>query len=165
MDDETALLNLTMDTFQRMRNYTSGALNRYLQILPDSTLRGMAQHMIRQYMKGRKGKQALSDDEKRVLVAKICEQILNESIQKARKKTASADDEARDGAELFYRRALNQISRENFSSAERLLKRAVEISPDFVDAWEVLAEVLEKAEKPELAEKAKLMVRHLQQKL
>lgn len=166
MDDEQALVDISMELFRKIRsgsvNGINVALQNYLGIIPDPLLKGMAQHKARQYFKQRADKEPLSDQERMVLSAQIGQQILDELILKVRKKAKQGDEDL-DGAELFYRRALNHMGMERYSDAERLLRRAVDICPDFYDAWETLIEVLQFSEKPELAEQAKLRLRELKQ--
>ncbi len=166
MNHEELLVEKSMDTFFSLRKHPGSALSEYLKILPDSTLKGMAQHLLRLHFKqsGRKA-ESLNELEKNELIARVCQQILNELILKARKRNCSKGDEDRDGAELFYRRALNHISRDSYADAERLLKQAVEISPDFTDGWEVLAEVLEYNGKAEGSQQARLKLRQLRGEL
>lgn len=169
MDDEKALVDKSMEIFRRIRGTKDGAVNAalagYVEIMPDPLLKGMAQHKARQYLRQRAERAPLTNQEMLVLSAQISQQILNELIQKTMRKPGTVNNDDLDGAELFYRRALNHISMERYSDAERLLRRSVEICPDFADGWDVLIEVLEHNGKIELAEQARLRVRELNTKI
>lgn len=160
MDDEKSLVSLSMDMFSKMRLQTDNlAVANYLRIIPDQLLQGSAQHLARQFMNQRRGEASLTEQQKTILSIQICQQIFDEIIRKARQTTAS--NENLDGAELFYRRALNHMTMERYSDAERMLRRSVEIYPDFVDGWDALAEVLDRNGKPDLAEQARMKASNL----
>lgn len=161
MDEEKALVDASMDIFQKMQAQQHPALVSYMKILPEPMIKGMAQHLARQYLKRQTEPVPLEDGERAILAVHICKQILNDVIQKARRRDSSTADTDKDGAELFYRRALNHMSTERYSDAERLLRRSVEIYPDFADAWDLLVDVFERNGKPELSEQAKLKLRYL----
>jgi hypothetical protein len=165
MDDERAIVETSMKMLRQMRvgkdDAAALALARYLEIIPESLLQGMAHHKARLYLKERPQGPPLSNFEIVVLSAQLCQQILNELIQKARRRQGTVINGDLDGAELFYRRALNHIGMERYVDAERLLRRSVEIYPDFLDGWDVLSEVLEHNGKVELAEQARLKVLEL----
>ena len=169
MDNEKALVDTSMNIFRRMRTLKDGAVNaalsRYLEILPEPMLAGMAHHKARQYLKHRPSEMPLDSKEVPVLSRQICQQILNELILKIRNRAAAGVNADLDGAELFYRRALHHIALERYADAERLLRRSVEIYPDFTDGWDVLVEVFEHNGKAELAEQARLELRELRSKL
>lgn len=157
MQDELEIVQLTMDIFEKMRQQESNkALRNWMKVLPDTVLRGSAMQLLRQYMKQRDKKSVLSADEKHELASQTARLVIDGLLQKERQvmRTGKTDVNL-DGAELFYRRALSHIAMERYSEAERLLKRAVEISPGFTDGWETFAEVLEQNGKKERAAEAR----------
>jgi tetratricopeptide (TPR) repeat protein len=169
MEEENALVDTTMTLFGKMRlkkdSAADAALAKYLEYIPDALLQGKAHQMARQYLRQRSEKTPLNNVDMLVVAVQICQQILNELIQKTRTRTESVIAGDLDGAELFYRRALTHIAVDRYADAERLLRRAVEICPDFIDGWDVLVEVLEYNQKPELAEQARLRLRELKMKI
>ncbi len=52
-------------------------------------------------------------------------------------------DQNRDGAQLFYRKALKKIEFEQYKEARSLLKKSISLCDDFAPAWEALADALE----------------------
>ena len=161
MSDEEYLINEIMRRFGLLKKHP--ALCFYFERLPESGIRGKAHHLSRQYVKEIGKGKPLSDEDKEAAVLKICQLILNEIIQKIRMPVTGSNYMERDGAELFYRRALNQISRECYSDAERLLRRAVDIFPEFIDAWEVLVEVYTQNGNENLAAQANLRLQELKE--
>lgn len=163
MEDEQEIVQLTMQIFESMRrNESNNAWRNWLKILPNEMLQGTAMHLIRQYFKQRSAKSPLSTGEKHELADRTATLIINELLKKEREiiratyTTGGAKrDEDRDGAELFYRRALKHMAMERYFDAERYLKRAVEICPNFSDAWETYAEILELNGKEEHAAAAR----------
>ena len=155
MDIEADIVQRSMGIFKSIRAQSGNALSDYLKILPDSTLQGMAQHLLRQYFKEQPERKHEMDEEHRALMAAaLSREVLNECIKKARQKKSGKDIDL-DGAELFYRRALNHMAAERFSDAERMLKRALEICPEFFDGWDLIAELYDCTGKAELAQKAR----------
>lgn len=159
MSDEEFLVSETLRRFELFK--THHALGLYFQKLPDESIRGQAQHLTRQYFKQLPPGTKMDSEEKEAFIGSLCAIILDNIIQKVRMPDPNSNYKERDGAELFYRRALNQISRESYPDAERLLRRAVQIHPDFADGWEVLAEVYEHNGKKNLAFQARLRLQEL----
>ncbi len=164
MNEEQEILSLSMDCFRKVRDSNNAALSKYLKILPEEFVQGVAMQLLRQHFKQRQEKRPLSDEEKTSLSVMICQQVINESILKLRKAKTAANSDL-DGAELFYRRALKHMAMERFNEAERSLKRSVEICPDFADGWDAFADVLQRNGKLEQSQKARLKVRQLKNTL
>lgn len=150
-----------MSLFAEICKQSNNALAGYLEILPESSLRGFAQHLARQYFKDNPSKSQLTDEEMNMLALAICRELLNEIIKKARQNKVGNKDMELDGAELFYRRALNHLLQERLDQAEKLARRAVEICPTFSDGWDLLADLLDQNEKPEEAHIARSKLKEL----
>lgn len=134
--------------------------DHHFDLLPESVWKGQARHLLRQYMKQRVQVGPIDDEEKQQVASRVCEFIIADLIHKANAGAESKNIE-RDGAELFYRRALNHMARESFADAERALTQAVQIDDSFVAAWEALLEVLNHNGKEELAKQVKSKLRTL----
>lgn len=171
MDEEQQLVSQALELYEK----AIVRLGKYMEMIPKASIKGIAQHLSRQYFKQNPG-QKLSDEERLKLAHLICANIFDEVLKKAHTVVSVGKDGTgnvifsqskpviqadRDGAQLFYRRALNKMAMESFPDAERLLKRAVEIDPSFIDAWDALVDVYEKNEKEELAQAARDKMREL----
>ncbi len=171
MDQEQELVSLSLEIYEK----SSSRMGKYMQIIPKSNIRGIAQHLARQYFKQNPGK-TLDEAERQNLANQLCRNIFDEVLKKAHTViTIDADgmgkiafqqrtpviQAERDGAQLFYRRALNKMAMDSYPDAERLLKRAVEIDSNYIDAWDALADVYERNEKEELAKSAREKVAEL----
>ena len=99
MDAEQAIVDRSMEIFRKMRQKNDDAVNaalaRYLTIIPDQILQGMAQDKIRKFLRMRTDK-TLSETELNVLTAQISMQILDELINKVRRRAEI--NEQRDGS-------------------------------------------------------------------
>lgn len=165
MDQEQELVSLSLEIYEK----ASSHMGKYMQIIPKSNIKGIAQDLARQYFKQNPGK-TLDEAERQKLASQICRNIFDEILKKAHTViTINADGKgkiayqqrtpsiqvARDGSQLFYRRALNKMAMDCYPDAERLLKRAVEIDSSYIEAWDALADVYEKNEKEDLAKFAR----------
>lgn len=152
--EEQQIIDAVMHFFSHLRKSGPEIVANYLQTIPDPYLSGLALQKLRTYARTQPNSAPLSTQGRAKLSAQICQQVFNELMEKVRKRHTASDANL-DGAELFYRRAVNQISRERPEDAERLLKRCVEIEPRFVDGWKLLSDVLEQNGKAEAAERAR----------
>ncbi len=174
MDEEEKLVSESLRVFDTFRSIKH--VGDYLEIIPEPEIRGKAQHHARKYLRENPGVQLTGTELTKVggLISVI---ILNEIIERSRAPFVEAYADSaplvkkklftpeRDGAELFYRRALRHLSVERHADAERLLKRSVEIDPEFIDGWETYCEVLLLNGKEQLAAQARLQIRSLKGEL
>lgn len=160
-DEEKISLKVTK-LFAKLRSGPNNALDSYLNNISDNIIDTSINQRLRVYGKS-SDDSPLSEEQINKLSVQLMEQILNEILQKARPREATHDVE-RDGAELFYRRALSCVSRQCFFDAERFLKRCVEISPNFLDGWRLLIEVLEENGKTAAARTARATLDSIERK-
>lgn len=66
-----------------------------------------------------------------------------------------------DGARIFYSKAMKKMQLENFKEARTMLKKAVELDPEFIDAWTELAACHERLSEVEKAARARLRAQEL----
>lgn len=71
----------------------------------------------------------------------------------------------RDGALLFYRKAMQKLQLENYAAAVPLLQRSVELMPDFAKSWDALAVAYKALGRPEKSFQAHLRAVELKRQL
>lgn len=151
--DEQQIMDTVLRAFSAMKQSGPPVVAAYLKTIPIPFLTALALQKLKSYSKNTSN-EPVDDQQKMELSTQICQQVFNELIARVRKQHSSGDA-TRDGAELFYRRAVTHLSSERSTDAERLLKRCVEIEPTFIDGWELLSDVLEQNGKAEAAENAR----------